>query len=83
MEIRVVYIVIHDATIDRYISASQKCIVIAEKTSLCHGQVGGEMRCSDHDHLLCCGQTVAPRYRVLEAFQCTRLYVNHSLQNSA
>ena len=24
----------------------------------------------DHDHLLRCGQTVAPRYRVLKAFQC-------------
>ena len=28
------------------------------------------MQCSDHDHLLRCGQTVAPRYRVLKAFQC-------------
>ena len=40
------------------------------KTSMCRGQVGGVSRCSDHDHLLCCGQTVAPRYRVLKAFQC-------------
>ena len=28
------------------------------------------MRCSDHDHLLRCWQTVALRYRVLKAFQC-------------
>ena len=32
--------------------------------------MGGVTRCSDHDHLLRCGQTVAPRYRVLKAFQC-------------
>ena len=31
--------------------------------------VGGVRRCSDHDHLLRCGQTVAPRYRLLKAFQ--------------
>ena len=41
-----------------------------------HNTVGGggggeESRCSDHDHLLRCGgQTVAPRYRILKAFQC-------------
>ena len=34
------------------------------------GQVGRVSRCSDHDHLLCCGQTVAPRYRILNGFQC-------------
>ena len=28
------------------------------------------MRCSDHDHFLRCGQTVAPKYHVLKAFQC-------------
>ena len=37
---------------------------------MCRGQVGGVSRCSNHDHLLCCGQTVAPRYRDLKAFQC-------------
>ena len=40
------------------------------KTSVCRGQVGGVSRCSDHDHLLHFGQTVAPRYRILKAFQC-------------
>ena len=66
MEIKVVYIVIHDATVDRYVSASRKCFSIAEKTSMCRGQVGGVRGCSDHDRLLRCGQTVAPRYRVLK-----------------
>ena len=37
---------------------------------MCRGKVGGVMRCSDHDNLLRCGQTVAPRYRVLKVFQC-------------
>ena len=37
---------------------------------MCPGQVGGVTRCSDHDHLLHCGQTVAPKYSVLKAFQC-------------
>ena len=37
---------------------------------MCRGQVGGVTRCSDYDHLLRCGQTVAPEYRVLKAFQC-------------
>ena len=83
MEIKVVYIVIHDATVDRYVSASQKCFGIAEKTLMCCGQVVWVTRCSDHDHLLRCGQTVAPRYCVLKTFQCIRLYGNHSLQNSA
>ena len=82
MEIKVVYMVIHDATVDRYVSASRKCFNIAEK-NLCLGQVGGVTYCSDNDHLLRCGQTVAPRYHVLKAFQCIRLYGNHSLQNSA
>ena len=36
---------------------------------MCCGQVGGVTSCSDHDHLLRCGQSVAPRYRVLKAFQ--------------
>ena len=31
MEIKVVYIVIHDATVDRYVSASQKCFSTVEK----------------------------------------------------
>ena len=35
MEIKVVYIVIHDATVDRYVSALRK------KTLMCHWQVGG------------------------------------------
>ena len=39
---------------------------------MCHGQV--VLRCSDHDHLLRCGQTVAPRYRVLKAFQCIIIF---------
>ena len=55
MEIKVVYIIIHDATVDRYVSASQKCFSIAEKTLMCRGQVGGVTHCSDHDHLLRCG----------------------------
>ena len=42
---------------------------------MCRGQVGGVKRCSDHDHLLRCGQIVAPRYHVLKAFQCT---MNHN-----
>ena len=37
---------------------------------MCRVQVGGVSRCCDHDHLLRCGQTVAPRYRILKAFQC-------------
>ena len=37
---------------------------------MCRGQVGGLSCCSDHDHLLLCGQTVAPRYRILKEFQC-------------
>ena len=37
---------------------------------MCRGQVGDVSRCSDHDHLLRCGQTVASRYRILKAFQC-------------
>ena len=41
MEIKVVYIVIHDATVDRYVSASRKVFYITKKTSLCRGQVGG------------------------------------------
>ena len=41
MEIKVVYIVIHDATVDRYVSASRKGFNITKKTSLCRGQVGG------------------------------------------
>ena len=44
-EIKQVYIAIHDATVDRYVSASQK------KTLMCHVQVGGVMHCSDHDNL--------------------------------
>ena len=71
MKIKVVYIIIHDATVDRYVSASGKCFSITEKTSMCCGQVGGVTRCSDHDHLLRCGQTVVPRYRILTAFQCS------------
>ena len=55
----------------------------SRKKNLCLGQVGGVTYCSDHDHLLRCGQTVAPRYHALKAFQCIRLYGNHSLQNSA
>ena len=58
MEIKVVHIVIHDATVDRYVLASQKKHQCA---------VGGVRRCCDHDHLLRCGQTVV---RVLKAFQC-------------
>ena len=74
MEIKVDYIVIHDATVDRYVSASQKCFGIVVKTLMCHGHVSGVMRCRDHDHLLRSGHTVAPRYCVLKAFQCIRLY---------
>ena len=37
---------------------------------MCRGQVGGVSRCSDHDHLLRCGQTVAPRYRVAQSVTC-------------
>ena len=70
MEIKVAYIIIHNATVDRYVSASRKCFSITEKTLICHGQVGGVKPCSDHDHLLRCGQTVASRYRVLKTFQC-------------
>ena len=72
MEIKVVYIVIHDATVDRYVSASRKCFSIREKTSMYRGQVSGVTRCSDHDHLLRCGQTVGPKYRILKAFQCIK-----------
>ena len=35
---------------------------------VCHGQVGGVTR--DHDHLLRCGQTVAPRVHVITTLQC-------------
>ena len=31
MEIKVVYIVIHDATVDKHVSASRKCFNITEK----------------------------------------------------
>ena len=71
MEIKVVYMVIHGATVDRNVSASRECFSIVEKTSMCHRQVGGVTCCSDHDHLLRCWQTVVPRYHVLKAFQCT------------
>ena len=71
MEIKVVYIVIHDATVDRYVSALRNCFSIAEKTLMCRGHMGWVTCCSGHDHLLHCGQTVAPRYHVLKAFQCT------------
>ena len=47
---------------------------------MCRGQVGGVSRCSDHDHLLRCGQTVAPKYRVLKAFQCMFESVATNLQ---
>ena len=30
----------------------------------------GYRGCSDHDHLLRFGQTVAPKYRILKPFQC-------------
>ena len=53
MEIKVVYIVIHDAIVDRYVSALWKCFSIAEKTSMCRGQVVGVTRCSDHDGRYC------------------------------
>ena len=43
---------------------------------MCRGQVGGVTRCSDHDNLLRCGQTVAPRYRILKAFQCIRVDIS-------
>ena len=66
MEIKVVYIVIHDAIVDRYISASWKCFSIAEKTSMSRGQVVGVTHCSDND-----GQTVAPRGRVTSTLQCS------------
>ena len=45
---------------------------------MCCGQVGGVARSSDHDHLLRCGQTVAPRLRILKAFQCI-MFDNHFL----
>ena len=74
MEIKAVYIVNHDATVDRYVSALRKCFSIAEKTSMCRRQVGGVTPCSDHDHLLHCGQTVASRGRVNTTLKCTCIY---------
>ena len=71
MEIKIVYIVIHDATVDRNVSASRKCFSFAEKTLMCRRQMSGVTRCSDQDHLLRCGQTVAPRGCVIMTFQCT------------
>ena len=37
---------------------------------MCSGQVGGVSHCSNHYDLLRCGQTLAPMYPVLTAFQC-------------
>ena len=39
MKIKVFNIVIHNATVDRYVSASRKCFSIADKTLMCRGQV--------------------------------------------
>ena len=38
---------------------------------MCPGQVGGVTCCSDHDHLLRCGQAAAPRLCVIMTLQCT------------
>ena len=65
MEIKVVYIVIHDATVDRYVSASRKGFNITKKNIVVPWAGGWVTHCSDHDHLLRCGQTVAPRYHIL------------------
>ena len=70
MEIKVVYIVIHDATVDQYVSASWKCFSIAENTLMCCGQVSRVRHCSGHDHYLLCGQTVPPRGHVITTLQC-------------
>ena len=55
MEIKVVYIVIHDAIVERYVLASQK------KHRCAVGRSVGYQRCNDHDHLLGWWQTMVPR----------------------
>ena len=65
MEIKVVYIVTHDATVDVYVLALLKQHLCAM------GRWVGYQSCSEHDHLSHWWQTVAPRGRVLRALQCT------------
>ena len=64
MELKVVYSVIHDASVDRYVLASQK------KLRCAVGRWVGYQGCSDHDHLLSWRQTVAPRGRVITMLLC-------------
>ena len=45
---------------------------------MCLGQVGEVLSCSNHDHLLHCGQTVAPRYRS----KGVAVYITMSIEHS-
>ena len=70
MEIKVLYIVICDATVDRICFSIAKVFQYRGKNINVQWAVGGVTCCSDHDHLLRCGQTVAPRYRVPVYLSC-------------